>query len=74
MQSMIKEVFKIIAALVLALLLYALVFGYRGRTFMWGGIKPVIEKSWKAFTYNDGNTLKQSRDNIFNSARDLSTN
>lgn len=73
MSSVLKNVFSILGIMLISLLLFNLVFGNRGRSIMWGGIKPVIEKSWKDNTLNDGKGIYDTLNVEFDTVSDLST-
>ena len=72
MHSLLKNVFVLLGITLISLMLYNITFGIRGRTVMWSGIKPVVEKTWKEQTLNDGKTIEEALTNEFNSVNDLS--
>lgn len=72
MQSVIKQVFMIIGAVVMSLLLYMLVFGQAGRTLMWEALEPVYINEWSEATFNEGNQTSEFLTDTFNTGVDIS--
>lgn len=72
MSSFLKNVFMIVGIMLIALLLFNLTFGARGRSIMWNGIRPAIEKSWKDYTLDDGKKIEDALTDEFNRVNDLS--
>lgn len=68
MNSVIKQVFLIIGAMVVSLLLYTLVFGDLGKRAMWTGLEPAFQKNWDRYTYDDGERVGEVLTDIFDSA------
>ena len=73
MSEFIKNVFYIIGMLVLSLCLWTLLFGDIGRSIMWNGTRPIMERHWLSYTLDDGRLLEQALDAEFDMLVDLST-
>lgn len=56
MENMIKYVFLIIGTMLASLLIYGVVFGDVGRTYMWKGLDQGYCSSWKLYTMHDDTT------------------
>lgn len=68
---MVKKVFKIIAIMLLSFILWVIVFGATGRTFMWNAIEPAMQKRWSQTTLNDGKILSGVVSSEFDGAVDF---
>ena len=53
-ESIISGVFKIIGALVLALIVFNLICSAAGQTFLWQGIHPALEITYLQSTMDNG--------------------
>ena len=73
MNSLVRNVFSIIAICTLSLLLWGMIFVW-GRPIIWGGIEPALEKNWAMYTFEDGRLIEDALTVEFNNVRDLSTN
>lgn len=73
MNSLVKNVFNIIAMCTLSLILWGIVFVW-GRPLIWDGIEPALEKNWKMYTFEDGKLIEDVLTVEFNNVKDLSTN
>lgn len=65
MGNMITSVFKILGMLMLSALLFTLIFGAEGRTFMWGAIEPAMQRQWSMVTLRDGGTSAEVTRRVF---------
>lgn len=71
MNSLTKDVFKIVGVMALSLILFALIFGDKGRNAVWNALEPTFQSSWSDRTYNDGKTLEQKYTQTFNNSVEL---
>ena len=55
--SAIKQVFLILGYLVLALVLYGMIFTAPGQQILWGAIEPAVNNQWKQSTLDNGTDL-----------------
>ncbi len=72
MNSLVKNVFGIIAICTLSLLLWGMMFVW-GKPIMWDGIRPALEQNWKMYTYEDGRLIEEALTHTFNNTHDLTT-
>lgn len=54
--------------LVVSLVLWFLIFGAVGRTFMWNAIEPAMVNHWSECTLQDGKILSDTFSKVFNDA------
>ena len=72
MNSYIKTVFSIIAVLIVSMVLWYLIFGAAGRTFMWNAIEPAMQNHWSECTMQDGKVLSDTFAQVFDNAPEYS--
>ena len=63
--EMIKYVFKVIAALLITLILFSMIMGSAGRTFMWRAIEPAVQDQWSKSTMRDGRDMGNVYESLF---------
>lgn len=74
MDSMIKQVFQIVAILTVSLFLWGFIMGAAGRTSMWRAIEPAIQQHWSESTMKDGKIVSDTFSDVFDNAPSYQVN
>ncbi|MNV83603.1 hypothetical protein D3C71_1774200 [compost metagenome] len=51
----------------LSLIIFAMVFGNLGKSFIWAALEPVFQQTWEERTLNDGRIVNEKLTEQFNS-------
>lgn len=70
--DMLKNIFTVVIAMMISLVLFIVIFGDTGKGVIWSRIEPVLTGHWDALTFNDGGDLGDARSVPFENATDLS--
>jgi len=54
MHNVIGKIFLILGSLLIASIMYSIIFTAEGQTFMWSRIAPAMEAHWQECTMNNG--------------------
>jgi hypothetical protein len=71
MSTFVKNIFLIAGTMMLSLLIFSVVFGSIGKSFMWHSMEPVFQKGWNKYTMNDGDMLTDNLTKVFDNAKEL---
>lgn len=74
MNTMVKNVFIVVGTMMFSVLVYSVMFGDVGRSFMWSNMEPMFQKNWNRYTMNDGDLLTERMVEVFDNAESLSGN
>lgn len=73
MNTLVKNVFAILATLLVSLLLFTLVLGPTGQNFIWNALQPAFQANWDMDTFQDGRILSTQKNIEFSQAQSIST-
>lgn len=67
--SLIKTVFLVIGSMLVATLIFELLFSSAGQTFMWNAIEPAMQDQWEEVTMDNGAVRSEIYEKQFNDAK-----
>lgn len=70
MNDVISKVFKVIGILTLSMILWVIIMGSVGRTYMWRAVESSVRQEWSRHTMSDGKEISDTVSEIFDSAVD----
>lgn len=71
MSMFVRNIFIIAGTMMFSLLIFAVMFGHTGKSFMWTNMEPVFQHSWDKYTLTDGKLVNDNINQVYNSAVEL---
>jgi hypothetical protein len=68
---MIKQVFLIIGAMLVSLLLFISIFSDTSRSMVWSVMEPTFIRLWEEITLNDGRLVSELNNEMFYNLKEI---